>query len=232
MNKRQKKKRLISYNKKLVKRYPFLLPRNCWTGKVSKNYDYSFTEYDCLYKGWKIGFGEFLLEELRDACLKTDFLNRLQILQWKEKYGGMRLYVNGAPKEVHDIIHKYEFISEYICWKCGSPEATVVNDYGWYLPLCKCCWDKNNRKREKQGYSIRHWIDVADVYDIGLPEEYHVERFSKEGNIHETYDISETTKMIKTKYIKRRNKRISRALMKYSAIDAGLLCLGFGGNHE
>ena len=226
MNKRQKKKQLIMRNKKLVKRYPFLLPRNCFTGKVPKDYDYTYTEYDCLDKGWRIGFGQFLLEDLREACLKTNFLDRLQIVQWKEKYGGMRLYVNGAPQEVHDVIRKYEFISEYVCWHCGSPEATIVDNYGWYLPMCKCCWDKNNKQRELGGYRTKSWEEVAELDDVGLPDEYHIERFSKEGNIHETYDIRETTKKIRQKYRKRRNRKISKMLMRYGAIDAGLLCIG------
>lgn len=38
-------------NKKLVKKYPFLLPRNVWTGEVSEDYDYSYTQADALPSG-------------------------------------------------------------------------------------------------------------------------------------------------------------------------------------
>ena len=140
MNKRQRKKQIkmhkkhiIKQNKLLVKHYPFLLPRNVFSDKVPSNYNYNynynFTEYDSLLKGWKIGFGEFLLEELREACLKTGYLNRLRIFQWKEKYGSMRLYFNEAPSEVHNIANDYEFISQYICGQCGSIHGHVINDY-------------------------------------------------------------------------------------------------------
>ena len=31
-------------NKKMVEEFPFLLPRNRWTDKVSEDYDYSYNE--------------------------------------------------------------------------------------------------------------------------------------------------------------------------------------------
>jgi hypothetical protein len=190
-------------NKKLIARYPFLLPRNVWTGKVVRDYDYTWTEYDCIDKGWQIGFGKFLLEDLREACLKTNFLDKLQFTQIKEKYGSLRMYNNGAPEEVHDVIRKYEFISEYICIQCGSPHACVVNSYGWYLPLCKDCWKKNNKYRESKGWSIAFWEDVVEDEDAELPNEYHIERMSKDGCKHITYDISDTVSKILKKYEKK-----------------------------
>ena len=33
----------IEKNKELIKKYPFLLPRNVWTDKVPEDYDYSYT---------------------------------------------------------------------------------------------------------------------------------------------------------------------------------------------
>ena len=201
MNKRQKKKQLKMRNKKLIKLHPYLLPRSVWTGKVVKGYDYTWTEYDCLGEGWKAGFGKFLLKDLREACLKTNFLDKLQFSDIKEKYGSLRMYNFGAPQEVHDVIRKYEFISQYICYQCGSPESTIVNDYGWYLPMCKCCWDKNNRRSEREGYSVIHsWEEVADLDDVGLPNEYKYTTFSKEDNVTTTVDISETANKIRKKY--------------------------------
>ena len=191
-------------NKKLIKQYPFLIPRNVFSGKVIKDYDYTFTEYDNLSKGWKFGFGKFLLEDLRNACVKTNFLDRLFIMEWKEKYGQNRIYINAAPEEVHEVIRKYEFISEYICYQCGSPHACVVNDYGWYLPLCKDCWDKNNKKRAKKGYKVVSWEEVADERCTGLPNEYKYTTYSKGEDITTTVDISETANEIRKKFEKKK----------------------------
>lgn len=206
MNRRQKKKQLKMRNKKLVKLHPYLLPRSVWTGKVVKDYDYTWTEYDCIYKGWRIGFGKFLLEDLREACLATNFLDKLQFSQIKEKYGRLCLYNFGAPQIVHDVIHKYEFISQYICWYCGSPDATIVDDYGWYLPVCKCCWNKNSKERASKGYKIRPWEEIADLDDVGLPNEYHYKTFSKDGDKYFTVDISETANKIRKKYARKSNR--------------------------
>lgn len=206
MNKRQKKKQLKMRNKKLIQLHPYLLPRSCWTGKVVKDYDYTYTEYDCIDKGWRIGFGKFLLEDLREACLKTNFLNRLQFSQIKEKYGSLRMYNFGAPQEVHDVIRKYEFISEHVCIQCGSPYACVVDDYGWYLPLCKSCWDKNNKRRELKGYKTRPWNEIAGDEHLGIPDEYKVTTYSKGEDTIATYDISETGNKIRAAYEKRKKK--------------------------
>ena len=189
-------------NKKIVKLHPYLLPRSAWTGKVVRDYDYTWTEYDCISKGWRIGFGKFLLEDLRKACLKTNFLNKLQFTQIKEKYGSLRLYNNGAPQEVHDVLMKYEFISEYVCYQCGSPDACIVNDYGWDLPLCKCCWDKTNKKRENKGYKTISWEEAVGDNKIGLPNEYKIERYYKGETEIITYDISETVNRIRSKHNK------------------------------
>ena len=200
MNKRQKKKQIKMRNKKLIKKYPFLLPRNVWTGKVPKDYDYTYTEYGCLSKGWKAGFGKFWLEDLREALIKTNFMDKFMFMELKEKYGQFRQYCNGAPKEVHEVIRKYEYISEYICYQCGSPYACVVNDYGWYLPLCKDCWNKNNKKRAEKGYKIVSWDEVADESCIGLPNEYKYTTYSKGEDIVTTVDISEITNKILKKF--------------------------------
>lgn len=203
MNKRQIKKQRKMRNKRIIKQYPFLLPRNVYSDKVPSNYDYEYTEYDALLKGWQIGFGKFLLEDLHEACLKTGYLDRLRIEQLKEKYGSMCLYINAAPQEVHDVVRNYEFISQYICAQCGSIHGHVVNDYGWYFPLCKKCYEKNNKRREQRGYKIVPWDKVCKGNEPGLPDSYQVTKFSRHGNRVITYDISEKVEKIKKKYYKR-----------------------------
>lgn len=203
MNKRQRKKQIKMKNKRLVKRYPFLLPYSVFSDKIPNNYNYEYTEYDDLIKGWQIGFGKFLLEDLRDICLKTGWLHKLRIEQWKEKYGFMRLYFNTAPSEVHNIANDYEFISQYICGQCGSIHGHVINDYGWYFPLCKKCYEKNNKRREKRGFHIVPWEKVCMENEPELPDSYQVTKFSCDGNKIIKHDISEKVSKIKKKYYKK-----------------------------
>lgn len=206
MNKRQIKKQRKMRNKRLVKQYPFLLPRNVYSDKVPSNYDYEYTEYDNLIKGWQIGFGKFLLGDLREACLKADYLDKLRILQWKEKYGFMRLYLNATTQEVYDVVHDYEIISQYICAQCGSIHGHIIDDYGWCFPLCQKCYEKNNKRREQRGYKIVPWDKVCEANEPELPDSYQVTKFSCVGNEVTTRDISEKVEKIKKKYYKRHKK--------------------------
>jgi len=125
----------IKRNKELVKEYPFLLPRNRWTGEVPEDYDYSYTEIDAMPKGWRKAFGDQMLKELKEAL--GDFADKYRITQIKEKYGALRWYDSGCTKEGHDVVNKYEQLSNYICIKCGKPATKVTT--GWISPLCDDC---------------------------------------------------------------------------------------------
>ena len=143
MNKRIKKKQNRIRNKKLCERYPFLTPRNVWTGEFVGNYDW--TLFDEIPTGWRKAFGKDFVEELRDACIETDFLNELFVTQIKEKYGSLRFYVGAAPEAVHQVIEKYEDISERRCICCGRPVDGPINNRGWIEPICERCLDLETR---------------------------------------------------------------------------------------
>lgn len=83
--KRIKKKKLR--NKKLIKKYCWLIPRNVWSGKIPEDYDYYYTEYDCIPDGWQKAFGKIMLKEIDDELKKNNYVNQYRIYQIKEKYG-------------------------------------------------------------------------------------------------------------------------------------------------
>ena len=197
--------KIIETNKKLVERYPFLLPRNVFDDELDEDYNYESTWYDCIDEGWQIGFGEILLEDLRKALIETDYIDEFRFMQIKEKYGSLRIYCNAVPRKVRDVLHKYEFISQCVCIECGSPHACVVNCYGWYLPLCKDCWNKLSKKREEKGYTPISY-EEAGGESCELPDSYTVTTFFKGEDKEIVYDISETTNKIKEAYEKRKNK--------------------------
>lgn len=158
MNKRIKKKQILMENKRLCKRYPFLIPRHIWTDKIIwkvPKYDwrytkpYSYTELDKMPDGWRCAFGKQMCEEIREALLEANYLNDYRIMQIKEKFGGLRWYDGGAPKKVYDIINKYEDLSYRTCICCGQP-ATKIS-LGWISPFCDKCAEKlNNRVKFKE----------------------------------------------------------------------------------
>jgi hypothetical protein len=66
-----------------------------------------------------------------------------QICQVKEKFGGLRFYINSAPQEVWDIIEEYEKKSNEICEHCGNEGKPRGG--GWIQTLCDECNEKEMR---------------------------------------------------------------------------------------
>ena len=129
-------------NKKMVEEFPFLLPHNRWTDKVSEDYDYSYNELWALEKGWAKAFGYELLCELKDALVEANYLDKYRITQIKEKYGGLRWYDFGAPEKAFDILRKYESLSYKTCFICGEPATHET--YGWINYVCEKCLNERN----------------------------------------------------------------------------------------
>ena len=156
MNKRIKKKQKIMKNKKLCKRYPFLIPRG-WNEtplwRLSKHdwrytKPYEFTELVQMPEGWSRAFGKEMCEEIRQVLVKANYLYDYRVVQIKEKYGSLRWYDAGAPssiyRELQEVINKYEEISERTCICCGRP-ATKIS-LGWISPFCDRCAGKLNER--------------------------------------------------------------------------------------
>lgn len=160
MNKRQKKKNNKQWetgtakqrkrNKWLCKRYPFLIPRNVWTGEISWDRRYAYTLAEEFPRGWWKSFGLMLCEELREELIRCNYLRQFRLEQVKEKYGQLRVYTNGVPRYCHvnDIIRKYSTLSENICIVCGKPDVPIT-DEGWILPECYDCYKQRRRKLER-----------------------------------------------------------------------------------
>lgn len=146
MNRRQKKKLIKKQNKQLIETYPFLRPRNVWSGRIVNNYDYTYTELDAMPEGWRKSFGLKICEELKEILLKNNSLKEYRIIQIKEKFGTLRWYCNSSDKEIRKVIDKYEKISEHTCIFCGKDNVDIFDD-GWISPYCDNCFI---RKKERQ----------------------------------------------------------------------------------
>lgn len=67
----------------------------------------------------------------------------VKFTQIKEKYGGLRLYLNYYPKEIIDKIEELEDKSYNICEHCGSTENVETREiYHWLYTCCDKCAEK------------------------------------------------------------------------------------------
>ena len=95
-------------------------------------------------EGWYKAFGKMFIKELIDELEKDNYLDDFEILQIKEKYGGLRIYIGSAPEAIHRLIDEYEELSYNYCQICGKPGKTYDN--GWIMTLCPAHARKLNYK--------------------------------------------------------------------------------------
>ncbi len=118
--------------KHILKEYPFL--------EISKEATKEgITWLDSIDSGWLAAFGNDFCEELKEAIKKDDCEREFMIVEIKEKFGFMNVYVMCAGEYTYDVISKYEELSKYICGHCGQTADYVT--LGWYYPICKDCAD-------------------------------------------------------------------------------------------
>lgn len=95
--------------------------------------------------GFSCGDGWFNIVYMLSSALEnlsTSFpeLGDLRAMQVKEKFGGLRFYLNGVPtapalrKIVDGVVRSAEYLSISTCEVCGQPGAK--RDGGWVETLC------------------------------------------------------------------------------------------------
>lgn len=126
----------------LVWRFPFLkfstdknkvFHSSCWYWRLNNYNVYTMENLP----GWRKAFGIQLCKELKAALKRHGQIHTYTITDVKEKWGALNIYDNGAPYEVHDILLKYEYISNRTCVKCGRRAKYVTKSY--VLPFCEDC---------------------------------------------------------------------------------------------
>ena len=84
---------------------------------------------------------------------------KIQITQIKEKFGGLRFYVDCAPKELYDLIDKAEKESYNICEVCGTKDNVGLTINGWYSTICLSCLQKELNNHYQ---NVKHWRRNSD----------------------------------------------------------------------
>ena len=110
------------FNKELIRKYPWLEPHNDWSGKkitdcagedgeegywpgdpsMHPEYDYEYTLLDDMPDGWRIAFGDEMVERIQKELERFGYADKYFVTQIKEKYGGLRWYDDGVPYKLSD----------------------------------------------------------------------------------------------------------------------------------
>jgi hypothetical protein len=101
-----------------------------------------------------------LLEDLFEkmaTVVKRDNLAEFQIVQVKEKFGGLRVYIHNGNKDINDLISAAEAKAWVTCEYCGEP-GECHSFGGWYITECDVCL-----MIRKLDDNARVWGDLDDV---------------------------------------------------------------------
>ena len=103
--------------------------------------------FDCG-DGWKPMICDLIVK-----IGKLDKDKQIRIIQIKEKFGGLRFYVEGANDEIYDLIQKYEEMSYHVCEVCGE-YGNLRKDLDWIRTLCVKHYNEEKYIKEKNDYEI------------------------------------------------------------------------------
>lgn len=72
---------------------------------------------------------------------------QIEATQVKEKFGGLRFYVNHQDDYVSGLIHMAEIMSLDTCEACGNPGKP--NEQGWISTLCDPCREEDRKRLQR-----------------------------------------------------------------------------------
>lgn len=112
--------------------------------KLYEKYPNLFSEKDlsptetCMCWGIECGDGWYKI--IDTLCEKLTNLNdrQLKVVQVKEKYGTLRIYLNNCNEKAEKAISKAEELSEGTCEMCGK-KGRLIKDGSWYMVRCEKC---------------------------------------------------------------------------------------------
>lgn len=108
------------------------------------------TDYPTLFSSTRfyfgVGDGWYPLINALCACIENDIkYNRMpevEVMQVKEKFGGLRFYVNGGDDRTLAYISMAEAVSFTMCEVCGDTRDIHYTS-GWIKTLCKKHYDEH-----------------------------------------------------------------------------------------
>jgi hypothetical protein len=119
---------------------------NGWKSHVPPIIDSYFMQHG---EGW------FRLEQhLIEDLIKLGW--NKEVCQIKEKFGGLRFYINEGSDEIFERIQQAESESYKICEICGSKEE-IGRTKGWITTMCEPCAIKEFKNKPELKDFTKFW---------------------------------------------------------------------------
>ena len=124
-------------DEKLCAKYPMVFrDRNAPMTQTAMCWGFSHGD------GWyNIIFTLCSLIQIHQKSQKSDY-TPVVVQQVKEKFGGLRFYINSASDEVHKRISQAENLSYETCETCGE-KGELRTNIGWHTTLCDTHYEKH-----------------------------------------------------------------------------------------
>ena len=119
---------------KLFRKYPKLFPGGRKVDPKQSLMNYGI----CVNEGW-YDLVDKLCSDIQKIVDKTPELEQIQVIQVKEKFGGLRFYIRHGAQSISNLIHKAEAESFETCEDCGKKGNIIKTERGWLRTLCKSC---------------------------------------------------------------------------------------------
>lgn len=143
----------LSESHKICIEYPFLIPRYA-DGEIDEAYSDEHVPFEIPHGWYKLFFQ--MCSDIKPILENDRALYDFYFIQVKEKYNRLICYYNNAPKEVEDIISKYETMAQYVCVNCGKPATFETT--GYIASYCDDCF-KDYARHDKG-----EWIKFEPQY--------------------------------------------------------------------
>lgn len=196
----------VEENKKIIEKYPFLAFHN-YDGSI----DYEGTWYDSMPRGWRIAFGDLMMDDIKACLEKANYVDKFHIENIKEKYGELRFYYSGVPESVFDelnnIIETYSTLSQNICIECGEIDVPEFKS-GWIEPLCLKCYSSLPKNKGLDKIVIyQNYLNDMDLKNQTLATKLFFTRYADGESGKYEIDIQPTVKKVVDAWTNRQIKK-------------------------
>lgn len=149
----------IEEEKTWVQKYPFLHIRDI-DGTIDTHSKFPMMSLE-IPDGWEMLFTQFC-DDLKAVLIEEGCLDAFYFIQIKEKYNQLRCYA-GHPttNKILQVLHKYEYLSQFICSECGKPATKVTT--GYIASICEDCWKDKYRHHKVEDVEFNSQFEIMPL---------------------------------------------------------------------